>query len=1063
MKRPLLLSCVVLLASLGGSSLLAAEPAISIEVLPAIEEVSFPDGYAVYASPDLSTPATKRVPGPTSARVAAYADVPAGRLFLSDWSYERKQKGQSHFWMFVPRPGAQAPAAAPQGITRESVVQCGTQQVAMAKGYTVVDAPHAKAKLLKTVNQGEKLNLAGYLDTTDGLYFITDWSWDRWEKEAKTPNWIRLSDPETAQSLKSILEARKAEAEVEAFATDYEMTGIASTVYAWRQLVKMRDARLPAGHVERLAAIYGLYRAEDACGNATRARTLARRYLDEGKGADVGERLGEIGLLHFYLGNFREADEYWTRQLRKEPTFGQWVDPSREDLVEAKLRAGGSPEDPLIRSYEIELLKKYPSAFTDLERFYQETGHPEAAARLAKEAQVALARLKKSMKAAPSQETASAGALWEMAQAYRAAGDAVACKEVLVLAGSRNWDPRADEDGISRYQQVSPLFGLALMAEREGLGAEQAKLTAAGMAHTWFREDDLEHAGNVEDLYGFLEFAGPLGESETKRAVLDRVVDALGPTRVRAWWPYGDDESLKCDLPVVGRDGPSLAALALANKNYVAECRAIEMRLERLATDLPATKGLTEKLREMKEQWRGGPGDRRDQMDSEADRILGELRAMSGENSRWLRNQVPTLADVQKALGPKAALVDFVRSPVSNYAAVVVTQTGAPVFLDLGEADPINELINRYREIITREPRSPEDAKPLEEISRELYRLLAAPVEKVIASDTTDVILCPDDQLHFLSFAPLLNESGAMWIENRRICYVASARDLARSPSKDISIRSALLIGNPNYLAPGPELAMGRASGSSPAGEQLLAQNDRSGSRADVDGVSLGPLPGTAAEVEQLGKLFAAKQIPVEKWLGAEAYEDRFKRIKGPTILHLATHGFYFDELSRGRTGTLEKEVIASPAERAGLAVSGAQTTIKLWRQGRVPPRGEDGLLMADEAALLNLDGTYLVTLSACETGLGEVLSGGGIAGLKSSLGLAGAENTLLTLWPISDEATVALMCEFYSRLMGGESPARAMAELQRLRLPALRRSAGLVEAVYQVGAFTLSTRAGLR
>lgn len=1063
MKRFLFRSAYLVMTCLNVSAASGADKAISIQVLPTIEEVEFPYGYEVYSSPDPSKPATKRVPGPTTARVAAFAVVPSGKLFLSDWSYERRQKGQSHFWIFIPRSGTAVPEASPDGVKLESVVQCGLQEVALVGGYTVVDGAHAKAKLLKTVKQGEKLNLCGYVETKDGVYFITDWSWDRWEKEAKVPNWIHLPDPEAAQSLKGILRSRIEEAEVALFATD-EMAGIENTVYERRQLLKMRDARLPIGHLERLAAIHLLFESEKACGNTSRALALARRYLEEGKQTDTGKRFREIGQMQFHLGNFREADECWTRAYGMPPPFDLRQEPTWADLVEARLRAGKSPEDPMVRSYEQELLDVQPDAFLQLETAYRETGHAAKAIRLAKEANAALDRRKEAMQIEAREGTASPADIWKLAQAYESAGNPAACRELLVMAGSRKWDPEKDFDGWNRFDQVSPLFCLAQMAERQGLKTEMEKLTAAGMSYTFWREDNLEHAGNVDDLRSFLEYAARFGESATKRAVLDRVVEVLRPSRFRVWYPYNEQESLKCDLPAFGKDGRSLAELVIANKNYHSECRSMEMRLTRLAKDVPATKVLTKQLMEMEEAgvasyW----SPKHDRLDARTDQIFSELRAITGENSRWLRNAVPTLADVQKALGPQTALVDFVRAPTGRYSAAVITQAGAPAFLDLGEADTINQLIRRYREIVTGNLGDPVNGKLLEELCSELFRLLGAPVEKVIARDITDLVICPDDQLHFLSFATLLDERGAMWIESRRICYVTNSRDLARPPSRNPMIRSALLIGNPNYLSPGPELALGRSPGSSPAGDVMLANNDRSASRADVGGVSLAALPGTEAEVDQLGNLFAEEGIPVEKWLGSEADEVKVSRIKGPAILHLATHGFYFDELTRGRIGILEKEFISSPLERAGVAVAGAQTSIKLWREGRIPPRAEDGLLMADEAALLNLEGTYLVTLSACETGMGETLSGGGIAGLKSALGLAGAENTLLTLWPISDEATVALMLDFYRRLIGGESPARAMAELQRLRLPALRKSVGYLQAVFQAGAFTLSTRAGLR
>ena len=1055
MKRINFLFCVLLLSTLNVGIVRAAEPALSVQEFPAIKEVSFPDGYAVYDSPDVSKPATKRVEGPTTARVAAYADVPSGRLFLSDWSYERKRQGQSYFWIFILGSGTPEPSTASttnsSSVSRDSVVPCGVREVALATGYTVVDAPHAKAKLLKIVKQGEKMKLSGYLETADGLYFISDWSWDRWEKEASaTPNWIRLPDPESAQSLKAILDARMAEGNLADISTD-EMEGIENLAYPRRQLLKMREARLPEGHPERLAAIYLLFESEKACGNITRASDLARRYLEEGKQSDPSGRHREIGMIHFHLRNFREADRHWRQEYPKLiPDY--WSAPSAGDLVIARLRSGGLPEDALVTAYEQRILSESPSNFPHLEEIYRETGHEQKAARLVVSAASALDRLKKSMEAAAEHQEVSPRELWKRALAYQAAGRETEFKEMLMVAGSTKWNPDDQETTLDRFDQVSPLFCLALMAERQGLKKEQTAIAAAGMDFTFWRKDNLEHAGNIDDLQGFMEFAAGLGESVTKRAVLDKVVATLRPDRFIVSYDYDQekmDESLHCDLPVLCKDGLSLAALAIANKNYYSECHALKSRLSRLGAEMPAAKALVEKLKES-DPW------------EKQDEIFDALRKIAGANSRWLRDEVPTLAEVQKTLGPGTALVDFVRVPTSRYSAVVVTHAGTPVFLDLGEADPINELIRRYREIITRDPKRPGDVVAFEQICRDLHRLLAAPVEKAIVPGITDLVICPDDQLHFLSFATLLGETGSMWVESRRICYVASSRDLVRSPRRNEALRSALLIGNPNYMANGPLLALGRASEGRSTSEFLLAQNDRSASRGALEGIRLGALPGTTGEVAQLRTLFEEQQITVETWMGAHADEGRLSGIKGPSILHLATHGFYFNELSRGRAGTLEKEFIASPSERAGVAVAGAQTTIHLWQQGRVPPRAEDGLLMADEAALLNLDGTFLVTLSACETGIGEALSGGGIAGLKSSLGFAGAENTLLTLWPISDDATVALMLDFYRRMLDGKSPARALAELQQLRLPELRRSKGLLEAVYQAGAFTLSTRAGL-
>src|SRR5258708_33712535 len=90
----------------------------------------------------------------------------------------------------------------------------------------------------------------------------------------------------------------------------------------------------------------------------------------------------------------------------------------------------------------------------------------------------------------------------------------------------------------------------------------------------------------------------------------------------------------------------------------------------------------------------------------------------------------------------------------------------------------------------------------------------------------------------------------------------------------------------------------------------------------------------------------------------------------------------------------------------SGLALAGANVTLKAWKRGEAPPAEDDGIITAEDVAALDLKDTWLVTLSACSTGLGEARAGEGVLGLRRGFVQAGTENLLMTLWPISDAAT---------------------------------------------------------
>ena len=156
---------------------------------------------------------------------------------------------------------------------------------------------------------------------------------------------------------------------------------------------------------------------------------------------------------------------------------------------------------------------------------------------------------------------------------------------------------------------------------------------------------------------------------------------------------------------------------------------------------------------------------------------------------------------------------------------------------------------------------------------------------------------------------------------------------------------------------------------------------------------------------------------------------------KVPEILHIATHGFFLKEQERLAKRIMgmqrgSQNPIPPPADnpllRAGLAFAGLNPNAPLL--GEIDT-DNDGVLTAMEVLSLNLTGTRLVILSACETGLGEVHEGEGVYGLRRSFQEAGVDSVINSFWEVSDDGTQLLMTKFYDKYLDGIPPREAMRE----------------------------------
>lgn len=549
-------------------------------------------------------------------------------------------------------------------------------------------------------------------------------------------------------------------------------------------------------------------------------------------------------------------------------------------------------------------------------------------------------------------------------------------------------------------------------------------------------------------------------------------------------------------------DGPLLAEAALWRKGAVLES-LIEERL--LATAADADKALAAKQKEadslrgrlhqalLEENAAGLPEERIKQARTRLDTLQKEMARQVTSLGQARSGLKAVLSEVRERLPREAVLVEIVRyghhlgkgESEPRYAAAVVPAPGRgePAYVALGEAEPLETLVTEFRALASRplggdETAAARDAA-LEAKARALHTRLVPPLEKALPEGTREIIISPDGSLHFVPFAALLDGEGKFWGEKHLLWTVSTGRDLLKPAGEPLTApASVVLLGNPDYASAPPEPApaakskaasskkKGAASKAPPAppspgpAQERFAGRFRAGLGQAVDGISFEPLPGTAAEVDALKTRFEGKGWSVQTWVAGEASESALRGLeKAPAVLHLATHGFFLGE-GNASPAAPGADAAAGPAPdsmlRGGLALAHAGHTIGEWQAGKVPPLERDGILTAAEAAGLPLRDTRLVALSACDTGLGEVRSGEGVLGLKRGFAVAGARNLLMTLWEISDDDTVALMADFYDRLLAGDAPPQALSVVQVEALKKLRTEKGLHHAINRAAPFVM-------
>jgi len=438
-----------------------------------------------------------------------------------------------------------------------------------------------------------------------------------------------------------------------------------------------------------------------------------------------------------------------------------------------------------------------------------------------------------------------------------------------------------------------------------------------------------------------------------------------------------------------------------------------------------------------------------------ADSLDAALRRLDREYNKFRQRQEVSWNEVQRQLGEKDALIEFAAVPlpvsdksnltVMTCVAVVLRQTGEPQIIRLSAEEKLAPFLSK---LVKPEPGTSyiTDTKR----SHELYKLVWQPLEKSLTG-IRRAYLVPDGALHRLAFAALVvNDSTGtpVYLDDRyELRQLAGGRELLNRdksyrPATNRASQKFVLLGNPAFSLDSTNFVMASRLARSEQPKELALRGDYGEERGSL----WKELSGAQTEVENIAKICSAKKIEYVVFTSKDALEERVKALSGssPRVLHLATHGFFFS-VSR-QTATQRERLFESPLGggsslrlednpmlRAGLVFAGVN---RVW-QGAPPIAGvEDGILTALEVSRLNFVGTELATLSACETGRGDVTNGEGIFGLQRAFQVAGAQAILMSLWKIYDQPTAEMMQMFYSAWLGGKSKVEAFryakAEMRR-------------------------------
>ena len=395
---------------------------------------------------------------------------------------------------------------------------------------------------------------------------------------------------------------------------------------------------------------------------------------------------------------------------------------------------------------------------------------------------------------------------------------------------------------------------------------------------------------------------------------------------------------------------------------------------------------------------------------------------------------------VRRSLGKGEAAIEFVKIPeiagdsVSRiqYAAIVITQDSKnPNIIPLCEERQLRSIFTKDITTLSAKGQKSKLSEYIRKLysngnpriynGEKLYSLIWEPIESAMENIST-IYYSPIGLLHSIAFQAVSHDSVPLCDKYNLNLLSSTSEIVSLKKNKSFQIDMAAVYGGISYDATDEDLIAEARSYPHSRGSVWSADD------AEVARAGWGYLAGTEKESRNVYAKLHDGGISTILLSNTQANEE------SPTLIHLATHGFFLSDPKLIAQNVFMQRREAIPEQnhllnRSGLLFAGAN---RAWTSNGVIEDIEDGILTADEISRLNLYNTELVVLSACETGLGEIVSTEGVFGLQRAFKLAGVKSLIMSLWKVPDEATSKLMQLFYDNWINGMEVHHAFAESQK-------------------------------